>query len=136
MLKLRTLFHDRYSIQSVLGAGGFGYVYKAHDASLNRIVALKVLNSSVLRDQESKQRFLREARIISLLKHKHITKLYHFDFFEDQPYFAMELAEGQPMSERIALSAVCVDDAIRWSIQAGEALMYAHKHGIIHRDIK
>src|SRR5215472_6449000 len=116
-----------YEIQSSLGAGGMGEVYRAKDTRLGRDVAVKILPSEVSADAVRKQRFEREAKIISGLNHPNICTLY--DIGPD--FILMEYVEGKPLRGPIA-----PEEAAGLAIQITDALCAAHRKGIIHRDLK
>ena len=130
-----------YEIQSALGAGGMGEVYRARDARLARDVALKVLPDSVADDPERLARFQREAQVLAAPKHPNIGAIYGL---EEGPAEAghyvralvLELIEGDTLAERIARGAIPVDDVLAIAKQIAEALEAAHEQGIIHRDLK
>src|SRR5215471_5165099 len=90
-----------YEIQSALGAGGMGEVYSARDTRLDRIVAIKVLNSSIACSVELKQRFEREARIISRLNHPHICTLHDVGHQDGTDFLVMEYLEGETLAQRL-----------------------------------
>ena len=116
-----------YEIQSSLGAGGMGEVYRAKDTRLGRDVAVKILPSEVSADAVRKQRFEREAKIISGLNHPNICTLY--DIGPD--FIVMEYVEGKPLRGPIA-----PEEAAALAIQIADALCAAHRKGVIHRDLK
>ena len=126
-----------YSIVSELGRGGMGVVYKAHEESLNRFVALKVLGKHLSEDESFVERFKREAQSAAALNHPNIVQVYAIDEFEGQHYFAMEYVQGVSIQQMIKrqgpLDPVA---ASRLILQASSGLGAAHGHGIIHRDIK
>ncbi|MCJ7681017.1 MAG: serine/threonine protein kinase, partial [Candidatus Aminicenantes bacterium] len=126
-----------YEIVGELGRGGMGVVYKAIQPSLNREVALKVLPPYFAQDKELVERFFREARAAANLKHPKIVTVYDFGQDEETFYFAMELLEGESLEDLIkkngAFSLSETEDIIS---QVADALGYAHKRHIVHRDIK
>ena len=126
-----------YSIVSELGRGGMGVVYKAHEDSLNRFVALKVLGKHLSEDESFVERFKREAQSAASLNHPNIVQVYAIDEFEGQHYFAMEYVQGASIQQMIktqgSLNPVA---AGRLILQAASGLGAAHGRGIIHRDIK
>jgi len=130
-------FIGHYSIVSELGRGGMGVVYKAHEESLNRFVALKVLGKHLSEDESFVQRFKREAQSAAALNHPNIVQVYAIDEFEGQHYFAMEYVQG-PSIQQIIKSHGAMDPvaAGRLVLQAAAGLGAAHAHGIVHRDIK
>ena len=125
-----------YQIEAPLGAGGMGEVYRARDTRLDRIVAIKVLPENVAADLELKQRFEYEARVVASLSHPHICTLFDVGEHEGRPFIAMELLEGQVLSERISSQGVRIEQVVEWGLQVAEALAAAHAKEIVHRDIK
>jgi serine/threonine-protein kinase len=112
-----------------------GAVFLAHDAVLHRPVALKVLLTAG--DQESSRNYLlREARNASALNHPNICTIYEVGTADGWAFIAMEYVDGRPLSDLIAESALLPDDALRYGIEAAEALAYAHEHAVVHRDFK
>jgi len=126
----------RYEIVGALGAGGMGEVYRARDTRLNRVVALKVLLRGLSGDPRRRERFEREAQVISSLNHAHICSVYDVGCHEGADYLVMELLEGQTMAERIQRGPLPLDEAIRHGIEIADALEAAHHQGIVHRDLK
>jgi eukaryotic-like serine/threonine-protein kinase len=125
-----------YEIQSVLGAGGMGEVYRAHDSKLNRAVAIKVLPSDVSHSRERLARFGREAQILARLNHPHIAQVFSFEDSTSVRALVLELVEGPTLADRIAHGAIPVADALAIAKQIAQALKAAHAHGIVHRDLK
>jgi Tol biopolymer transport system component/tRNA A-37 threonylcarbamoyl transferase component Bud32 len=125
-----------YQIESALGAGGMGEVYKARDTRLDRSVAIKVLPPGLADDPEFRERFDREARAISQLTHPNICTLYDVGDHQGTAYLVMELLEGQTLAARIAKGAMPPAEALPIAIQIGEALAVAHRAGLVHRDLK
>ena len=125
-----------YEIQSPLGAGGMGEVYRALDTRLDRTVAVKVLASHLSSSPELKQRMEREARAISSLNHPHICQLYDLGSQNGADYLVMEFLEGETLAERLRKGALPMADVFKIGIAVAEALAVAHRHGIVHRDLK
>lgn len=126
-----------YKIISKLGSGGMAVVYKAHELSLNRIVALKVLSSHLSENNEFIKRFEREARAAAKLNHPNIIQIYAIGEEEGIHFFSMEYVKGKTLAQIIEEEKkLTYDKAIPIIIQTAEALSEAHKHGIVHRDMK
>jgi eukaryotic-like serine/threonine-protein kinase len=125
-----------YEIQSPLGAGGMGEVYRARDTRLGRDVAIKVLPEHLCGDPNLKSRFEREARAISALSHPHICHLYDVGSQAGTDYLVMELLQGESLADRLQKGALPLSKALQVGIEIAEALETAHKNGIVHRDLK
>src|SRR6202167_5303536 len=125
-----------YEIQSPLGAGGMGEVYRARDTRLDRIVAVKVLASHLSSSPELKQRMEREARAISSLNHPNICHLYDIGSQDGTDYLVMEFLEGETLAERLRKGALPLSEILKIGNAVAEALAVAHRQGIVHRDLK
>jgi serine/threonine-protein kinase len=126
-----------YTIVSELGRGGMGVVYKAHEESLNRYVAIKVLGEHLQDDTEYVERFVREARSAAALSHPNIVQIYSIAEDQGTHYFAMEYVTGTNVQRMIQIQGkMAPADAVRIILQAAAGLEEAHSHGVIHRDIK
>jgi len=125
-----------YEIQSALGAGGMGEVYRARDTKLGRDVALKVLPDTFALDPDRLARFTREAQVLASLNHPNIAAIHGFEDSGETHALVLELVEGETLADRIARGAVPVEEALPIARQICEALEAAHEHGIIHRDLK
>jgi eukaryotic-like serine/threonine-protein kinase len=125
-----------YEIQSPLGAGGMGEVYRARDTRLDRTVAIKVLASHLSSLPELKQRMEREARAISSLNHPNICHLYDIGSQEGTDYLVMEFLEGETLAERLRRGAMPFIETLAVGSTIAEALAVAHRQGIVHRDLK
>lgn len=125
-----------YEIGDLLGAGGMGIVYRAHDTRLKRDVAIKVLSEEVTHDSERLARFEREARLLAALNHPHIAGIHGIDEAAGQRFLVMELVEGETLSDRIASGPIPLSEALGIVRQIAEGLEAAHEKGIVHRDLK
>jgi Tol biopolymer transport system component len=125
-----------YEIQSALGAGGMGEVYRARDTRLERSVAIKVLPGDVSANAERKQRFEREARTISSLNHPNICALYDVGSQDGLEYLVLEYVEGETLEKRLEKGPLPTDVLLRHGIEIADALEKAHRSGVIHRDLK
>ena len=125
-----------YDIVAELGRGGMGVVYKGHESSLNRYVAIKVLADSLAHDEGVKERFLREARSMAALNDPHIIQIYYIGEDQGQPFFVMEFVEGESLGTLLKREhKVAVGPAAKIIYQTALGLATAHDKGVIHRDI-
>ena len=134
---------DRYSIEALLGEGGMGEVYRAHDARLHRNVALKILrvaadapSSGSSSPAEGAARMLREARAAAALDHPNAVSIFDVGELEGTTFIAMELIEGKTLRAFIGDSTITLERRVRWLLDVARALAAAHKRGLVHRDIK
>ena len=139
---------SHYEIQSSLGAGGMGEVYRARDTELGREVAIKLVREDFVEDAERLARFRREARVLASLRHPNIATLHGFDSAVSRPddssagaehevsFLVMELVPGDTLAERIRRGPLPVEDAIAFFLQIAAGLEAAHGQGIVHRDLK
>lgn len=125
-----------YEIESLLGAGGMGEVYRARDTRLDRTVAAKVLPSHLANNAEARARFEREARAISALNHPYICQLYDVGEQDGHNYLVMEYMEGETLSSRLLRGRLPLEVALRYATEIADALAEAHRRGIVHRDLK
>src|SRR5579862_2387293 len=125
-----------YEIQSPLGAGGMGEVYRAKDIRLDRTVAIKILPAHLSDDPALKQRMEREAKAISALQHSNICTLYDVGSQDGTDFLVMEYLEGQTLADRLAKGALPLDQVLKIGTEIAQALEKAHQQGIIHRDLK
>ncbi|HXZ33368.1 MAG TPA: protein kinase [Terriglobales bacterium] len=125
-----------YEIQSPLGAGGMGEVYRAHDTRLDRDVAIKVLSGHFVSDPSLKERFEREARTISQLSHPNICHLYDVGSQNGTDYLVMEYLEGETLAQRLERGPLPLEEVLRYGAQVADALDKAHQQGVVHRDLK
>lgn len=132
-----SLIADRFQIKSILGEGGMGIVYLAHDPVLNKDVAIKVLKEGM--PASTIVRFQQEAKAVGKLKHSNIIEVYDFGISDDSPYLVMELLSGQSLAEFMkspAWSQLKLTELIEILLQVARGLYHAHGNGILHRDIK
>lgn len=133
--EIGTLAH--YRVFRLLGQGGMGMVFHAEDLRLERPVALKVLHAQFASDPVIRQRFLREARALAILKHAHIVTVYDVGEESESPYLVMEFLEGQSLEEyRRTQPALTPAQIVEISQHIAHGLTAAHHKGVIHRDIK
>ena len=128
---------DRYVVDAQIGRGGMATVWRAHDTVLNRAVALKRLRPGLREDVESMKRFSREARTVARLSHPGIVRLLDIGEDDDGPYLVMELVDGEDLKARIAREGrIAPQEVARIGAQVASTLAFAHRHGVVHRDIK
>jgi Tol biopolymer transport system component len=125
-----------YEIQSPLGAGGMGEVYRARDTRLDRSVAIKVLPAHLSSDSDLKLRLEREARAISSLQHPHICVLHDIGHQDGTDYLVMEYLEGETLADRLRKGPLPMAQVVQFGVEIADALDKAHRRGIIHRDLK
>jgi serine/threonine-protein kinase len=125
-----------YRVESLVGAGGMGEVYRARDTRLGRDVAIKILPRVFTSDPERLVRFEREARVLASLNHQHIGAIYGVEEADGIPALVLELVEGPTLADRLQGGPLPVAEALTIAVQIAEALEGAHQQGIIHRDLK
>ncbi len=126
----------RYKIVSLIGSGGMGEVYLAHDTTLHRKVALKVLPLDVATNQDRMRRFKQEATAAASLNHPNIAHIYEIGEVEGSHFIAMEYVDGQTLRERIHGAHEDLSRLLRVLQHVAEGLAKAHAAGIVHRDLK
>jgi eukaryotic-like serine/threonine-protein kinase len=133
-----TIIDDRYVLGDLLGSGGMARVFLAHDEALDRDVALKILWEQYADNEEFVERFKREARSAAALSHPNVVSVYDWGCSEDETYYiAMEYVPGGTLKDRInGEGALDPSRAAELGCQVAEALGFAHKRGVIHRDVK
>jgi serine/threonine protein kinase/tetratricopeptide (TPR) repeat protein len=128
---------SHYKILEKLGDGGMGVVYKAEDTKLRRLVALKFLPPESTTDPEAKERFVHEAQATSSLQHNNICTVHEIDETDEgQLFIVMDYYEGETLKKKIERGPLPVEEAIDQASQIAQGLAEAHRHGIIHRDVK
>ena len=125
-----------YEVKSLVGSGGMGEVYRAHDSRLGRDVAIKVLPSFLSSDSERLRRFEQEARAAAASNHPNILAVFQMGTYEGTPYLVSELLEGETLREQIKRGRLSVHKAIDYAVQIARGLAAAHEKGIVHRDLK
>jgi serine/threonine-protein kinase len=134
---INTVFDGRYRILRKLGSGGMANVYLAEDEELGRRVAIKILNDRYANDELFIERFRREAKSAAGLSHPNIVSIYDRGQAEGTYYIAMEVIEGRSLKELILTRGpLPIGQAVAFTLEILEALRFAHRHGIIHRDVK
>jgi serine/threonine protein kinase len=128
---------ERYEIVEVLGEGGMGTVYRVRHRTLERALALKALRRDLASDKDLPQRFIQEAKAAAAVDHPNVVQITDFGTLDTgQPYFVMELLEGEPLSRVMSDGTLAVDRVIKIAMQVAEALAAAHEAGVVHRDLK
>jgi tetratricopeptide (TPR) repeat protein/predicted Ser/Thr protein kinase len=125
----------RYRIEALLGEGGMGVVYRAYDSTLERPLAIKVVQPP-LKDERSHARLLEEARSASALSHPNVCAVYEVGEEANYGFIAMEYVEGRRLSERMTGAPLLIDEAISYGLQIADALAHAHERGVVHGDLK
>lgn len=128
----------QYEVVELLGGGAMGLVFRAHQESVNRDVAIKFLSYDLKSSELSQRRLAREALAMGKLKHPGLVSTYEFGISDfGQPYIVMEYVEGEPLSEALKKeSELNESKALHYFIQIADAMDYAHRHGVVHRDLK
>src|SRR5262245_20318106 len=125
-----------YRIDALLGAGGMGEVYRAHDTRLRRDVAIKLLPAAASDDPDRRARLLHEARSAASLNHPNICTTHEVGEAEGRAYIAMEVVDGESLSHRLLQGPLAIDEVVRIGVQLADALAHAHGRGVLHRDFK
>lgn len=128
---------DRYFITSLIQEGGMSYVYLAEDTINKKQVAVKIMKEETFKDPLNIARFQREARACASLRHPNIVEIYDIDEYKSKPYIVMEYVESKSLKDLlITRGSFSTLEACDIIYQLADALMHAHEHGVIHRDIK
>lgn len=134
---VRKAFHERYAVESLLGRGGMGNVYKARERALDRYVALKIVPEYRAQDEPFIERFRREARIAARLRHPRIVSVHEVGTMGPFPYFSMDYIEGSTLRSVVERRrGLPPEDATSIVVEICRAVAHAHSRGIIHRDLK
>lgn len=132
-----TLFAGRYQLQSEIGRGGMGAIYRAYDNESQRSVAIKIMTSAIQESPKALRRFLREASAVTQLTHRNIIPVYDFSQSSSgQPFLVMKLIDGQDFGESLKHGQLSLTERVEIIITIAEALQSAHDQGILHRDLK
>ena len=127
----------RYDIIELVGRGGMGVLFRAHDPMLQRDVALKMMHVDFTGDDTARERFQREARAVARLQHKNVVTIHELGEVEGTPYIVMEFLSGRDLEALLkATTSLTLQQKLEIAIQLCEGLGYAHDQGIVHRDIK
>src|ERR1022692_4682710 len=127
----------RYRVQKILGKGGFGLVYLAHDDQLDRLVAIKVAHARLIARPEDAEAYLIEARTVANLDHPNIVPVHDVGSTEQFPCFVVsKYIDGTDLHARLKQSRLSLNEAVELVATVAEALHHAHKQGLVHRDIK
>src|SRR5258705_12595275 len=126
----------RYEIRTLLGAGGMGEVFLAHDLTLHRPVAIKVLRTDLTTNKDRLLRFEREAYAASSLNHPNILTIYEIGHEDEYHFIVTEFIDGESLGQQLRSGHFKPDEVLEIGIQIASALAAAHAAGIIHRDIK
>jgi len=127
---------SHYRLLEKLGEGGMGAVYLAEDTQLGRRVALKFIGEALLKEKDSRSRFLREAQAAAAIDHPNVATIYEVGTSEGHPFIAMAHVRGQSLEDRIAEGPLEIRDALNIGCQLADGLEAAHRQGIVHRDLK
>ncbi|MCB9452351.1 MAG: protein kinase [Anaerolineaceae bacterium] len=125
-----------YQIINQLGQGGMATVYKAYHARLDRYVAIKVMHKAFKDDSNFQARFQREAQIVARLEHANIVTVYDYNEYDGEPYLVMKYVEGKTLKRILNEGAPSLREVLHIVSSVGDALDYAHQHGVLHRDVK
>ena len=131
----------KYRLVEQLGRGGMAEVYKAYQPGLDRYVAVKVMHSFLSEDKDFLARFQREAKLVASMRHPNIVQVHDFDVESGLSYMVMEFIDGETLKGRLQNLEeknqwISIDEAVRISLLVGSALKYAHRLGMVHRDVK
>ena len=137
MMKLQDIIDERYKIKSLLGEGGMASVYLADDLITRKEVAIKIIKEDTMKNPVNLTRFEREARAAASLNHQNIVKVINIGTYEGRPYMVNELIKGQTLRDVLNVRGkFSVLEACDIMYQLCSAILHAHQHGVIHRDIK
>src|SRR5919109_1868174 len=137
MTVIGTLIGHRFRLEERIGSGGMSSVYRALDETLQRQVAIKLMNREIATDSDQLERFRREARAVAQLNHPHVVTVIDAGEDEGAPYIVFEYVEGETLKDRIRRNGrLPVAEAVAYAIEIARALECAHSHRLVHRDVK
>jgi tRNA A-37 threonylcarbamoyl transferase component Bud32 len=126
-----------YVVESQIGQGGMGVIYRGVHPIIGKHAAIKVLSAPLAANEDMVARFIQEAKSVNRIRHRHIVDIFGFGVLDDgRHYFAMELLEGEPLSARLARGPLPLGELLDLMLEGASALEAAHKTGIVHRDLK
>lgn len=125
-----------YRVLALVGEGGMGVVYKAHDPVLDRAVAIKFMRAEIMGSESARKRFLREVQTAARVHHQYVATVYSALEMDDGIGLVMEFVEGVPLSVALDDASTTTEDKVRWALQTAKALEAIHEQGIVHRDLK
>ena len=135
--KINTMGRHHYKLIHELGRGASGVIHLALDAERDQLVALKVLSSNAMKNHPNAMaRFVREAKLLTTLRHPNLVRVLHCGHSKGRPYYAMEFVDGQPLSTRLTKGALPLHESLRMGARLARALDYIHRRGVVHRDVK
>ena len=135
--KINDIIDDRYKIVQLIGVGGMAEVYKAHDLITDKDVAVKMMKQETANNKTNLARFERETRAAASLNHQNIVKVVNVGSYKGLPYMVNELINGKTLKQVLDIRGkFSINEACEIMYQLCSAVMYAHQHGVIHRDIK
>ncbi|MGM9814292.1 MAG: serine/threonine protein kinase [Candidatus Enteromonas sp.] len=137
MIKIGDKVDERYRILSRVATGGMADIYEANDLIMKRVVCLKIMKESLLRDPRNVERFANETAVAASFNHPNIVRVYGRGFIEGRPYMATEFVKGQTLRDKLNFSVnMSLSDACEVMLQLTSAIGYIHGHGLVHRDLK
>jgi eukaryotic-like serine/threonine-protein kinase len=131
-----TMVAGKYQLESLLGEGGMGAVYRARHVLMDKLVALKWLRPELCTDDQARERLIREARSVARIRHANVVEIYDVDSHEGSLFLVMELLEGETLAELIVQGQLTAPRVVELLLGAMRGLAAAHERGIVHRDIK
>src|SRR5687768_15942450 len=128
---------NRYRLESILGQGGMGSVWKAEHIQLRSPVAIKLLDPAIAHNEQMLSRFLREAQACAALRSPHVVQIFDYGVEDGNAFIAMEMLHGESLSDRISrLERLSFEETVRFISEVLRAIGKAHEAGIVHRDLK